>query len=1298
MPSDDMLVLPYWDPKLRFNKKSYNNLVSRLHDIGMFNYTTKPLCSVGVFFVWKSSRTRLRMITDARRANQMFRDPPGVSLMTGEGFGRIEIEFDAAVANNPDALSALEFHVGLSDVKDCFHRLRVPAWMSRYFCWLPVAAKVVGLAGKEIDGKVLQPLDPVWPCAGSLCQGFTWSLYFAQKANEFQCSLVNPLADGLISNDRGGPIVFHVGADVDPALHYYVYVDNLGVIDTDVKRVEEAMMGLQQSFNSQGLTLHSSEISSGAVDSLGCVVEGSKLRSRINPKRLWKVHQAILGLLRRGRCTGRTVEVVVGHLTFCGLMNRLSLSCFSSVYPFIRKNYSIVAKIWTSVERELRAFCGLLFLMVQDWSRPWNELVSSSDASLSGFGVCHAWWPRDEVAKTGRRLERSRFRRTSGHSARASALQAAGLELNAGLWTKSNVSAAKKLAESGWEVDEGFAEVPAAGLRRPLWSPKIWGKWSYPDNILLLEAKTVLKGIKRILLTRFGHDMRQLVLCDNMSVVLSIERCRARNYRLLVVIRKIAAFCFARNVHLAIRWIPSELNVSDEPSRIDGPEESKILVDLIVDDWAVGSFSSQSRDGPKNAHPRFESPAANTCSSNSRSGTEGKKKEGTELAELVSHQPVRGPFHADQETGRCRIPGEKAERPEGDSLKTAHVRGSAEDVANDEKQANRSQRRRERQHFVRMRGREQRRQVSHCCRQAKKTASDHSLICHDGTIRCFDAPGGCHNLQTGQRQLQQQVEGSHPFCGEEWTALCERPRYRLCLSDLLQCQVCGGGGGTPWGLCSGCFHGSCPGVREIWEPEDTTRLAEFERMEKVVSFKKPPGLSPASLVCNLMADGLHGACSEGCFQFDAGEHIPASWLSPEVEEDGAREAYTWHHGQLVGGNKPFRDQRHLEDWHKGRQHSDGLAVASLLGATDEPAIQGQAPGTSLELRLQRVPISLSRMLPEVEAEHCAVSSKAQWAQHRPCPVLQNSGGSQKKRGLDEQKQCCPVRKGREAGSNMANPGSSCAVDLPVGGALPRGDYARPRLSKHSTSLNRSHGRYFCDFFSGKGGVARAARALGFNAREWELLQGDNHDLTRRAVLSKIRFDIRNDTILAAMLAPPCSSFSIARDRTMVIRSRAYPWGLPGLPEHEQHKVEVGNRCFQSAFKIIRWLDQHAIPWILENPHSSKCWFLPPMQKLMSSPHTQVIVVDFCQYGTKWRKRTRLLAGNVEYDDIQRLIQHRCVGTKGICTRTGRRHFQLTGSNKKGIPYTRLAQPYPSGLCHDLAHALLAPRLLVPHGE
>lgn len=70
---------------------------------------------------------------------------------------------------------------------------------------------------------------------------------------------------------------------------------------------------------------------------------------------------------------------------------------------------------------------------------------------------------------------------------------------------------------------------------------------------------------------------------------------------------------------------------------------------------------------------------------------------------------------------------------------------------------------------------------------------------------------------------------------------------------------------------------------------------------------------------------------------------------------------------------------------------------------------------------------------------------------------------------------------------------------------------------------------------------------GFNAREWELLKGPDGDLTTPAVLQSVKYDIAKHRILAAMLAPPCSSFSVARDRTRVIRNKEYPWGLPGLP-------------------------------------------------------------------------------------------------------------------------------------------------------
>ena len=154
------------------------------------------------------------------------------------------------------------------------------------------------------------------------------------------------------------------------------------MINVDKQQVEKTMLQLQEHFDKLGLLLHASEVSSGVVEALGCILEGDMLRSRIHPKRLWKVHHGIVGLLRRKRCVGRTLEVVIGHCTFCGLMNRRSLACFHTVYAFIHRHYYEVATLWPSVVEELEAFKGCLFLMVQDWWRPWNRMVSSSDARL----------------------------------------------------------------------------------------------------------------------------------------------------------------------------------------------------------------------------------------------------------------------------------------------------------------------------------------------------------------------------------------------------------------------------------------------------------------------------------------------------------------------------------------------------------------------------------------------------------------------------------------------------------------------------------------------------------------------------------------------------------------------------------------------------------------------------------------------------------------------------------------------------------------------------------------------------
>lgn len=227
-------------------------------------------------------------------------------------------------------------------------------------------------------------------------------------------------------------------------------------------------------------------------------------------------------------------------------------------------------------------------------------MVSASDSSLEGYGVSVSFWDPRAVASCGRRLERSWFRKEASTAARKHALTSAGFvkdELTEG-WRRREVPDEELLEDSGWRLSDDFVEVPGMYLAKALWEPKLWGKWEFTAGILELEARALVKSLRRIALSVFGSDIRQLLLADNMAVVLSFDRFRSRNYRLLKQIRVFTSYLLARNISATVRWIPSELNNSDEPSRLFAQEESKLLTDLIPTARWPGADVSQKGTNP----------------------------------------------------------------------------------------------------------------------------------------------------------------------------------------------------------------------------------------------------------------------------------------------------------------------------------------------------------------------------------------------------------------------------------------------------------------------------------------------------------------------------------------------------------------------------------------------------------------------------------------------------------------------------------------------------------------------------
>ncbi|CAK0833049.1 unnamed protein product, partial [Prorocentrum cordatum] len=450
LPTD---VEPYFDSVLKFNHKEYRGLVRRLLAAGILGWTLTPKERIGMFFVWKDGRRRLRLIVDARRTNAHFRDPPGVELLSSEGLARIEVHMpDAGFSSYEDlraALQAQQVYIGMADVKDCFHRMRIDSALSQYFCLPPVKAGAFGVA--EVEGAKVRASTAIYLC---------WQ-----------------------------------------EVRHYVYVDNLGVFSLFSELVSGVMNQLTGEFTELNLLLHKDELVPGMAVALGTEIDGSQLRTRVASDRFWRCRQAVRGLLARRRVKGWAVEAVLGHLTFCGLCSRGTLSAFNSVYGFVRAHYEEAAVLWAEARRELAAFSSLMYFLESDWWLPWNPMVQQSEASLHGYGLARAFWPQELVESVGRVPERARFRRRCAHSAREAALCAAGFSMSeSGKWELKGLPEDEE--ELGqWDVVRDFPEVPAQGLRSGLWGPCFARAWQHPEGILTLEARALVSSIHRIATT-----------------------------------------------------------------------------------------------------------------------------------------------------------------------------------------------------------------------------------------------------------------------------------------------------------------------------------------------------------------------------------------------------------------------------------------------------------------------------------------------------------------------------------------------------------------------------------------------------------------------------------------------------------------------------------------------------------------------------------------------------------------------------------------------------------------------------
>ncbi|CAK0858696.1 unnamed protein product, partial [Prorocentrum cordatum] len=86
-------------------------------------------------------------------------------------------------------------------------------------------------------------------------------------------------------------------------------------------------------------------------------------------------------------------------------------------------------------------------------------------------------------------------------------------------------------------------------------------------DILQYEAEALGLSIHHASRTLGAHHHRMLCLVDNLALALAVGKGRSGSPHLVRALRRLSGVTLARGLRLLVRWVPSERNVADKPSR-----------------------------------------------------------------------------------------------------------------------------------------------------------------------------------------------------------------------------------------------------------------------------------------------------------------------------------------------------------------------------------------------------------------------------------------------------------------------------------------------------------------------------------------------------------------------------------------------------------------------------------------------------------------------------------------------------------------------------------------------------------
>ncbi|CAK0899549.1 unnamed protein product, partial [Prorocentrum cordatum] len=539
-----------FDRRLASNPRTYGKFLADLLERDMLEVGTS-FSQVAPFFVYKKDGA-LRLIFDARASNTAL---GSIELQAGE-----------------------RLFVAQGDVTCCFYQFFLPVHLREAFGLPPVPWAALPLAARQLVGA--RPPDGLVRLRLRVVpMGWSWAVYFIQHV---MMEILRPCAPAdrwLAQYVPREPVCPGSGASL-------IYIDNFAALGTSAAEANARLEHMLGAVAAAGVD--ASPEPAGAP-LLGFELDSTGTQWRPTARKFWKVALALRTLgWGRQRRTGRQIARAVGHASAIKLLRPEMLSIFSAVYVFADRYFGQPARVWASVRRELRAAWALLPLAVADMSLPWSPAVASVDASLHGFGVTEKAWPPAEVGRVGRASERGRYRGALRTSRRPRCL----VEGEKAEPSLSDIVDASSEQLRALGLRSAFEEVPSAPARGGDWGVVAARRWRRKDKILALEAEAALWQVRRLARSRPSAQKRHLVLSDSMAWVLTSCKGRSSSWYLLRRCREFCAMSLALGARVSFRWIPSEWNSAEEPSRRGSTGQRALL-----------GFASSSRLGAPSGGP-----------------------------------------------------------------------------------------------------------------------------------------------------------------------------------------------------------------------------------------------------------------------------------------------------------------------------------------------------------------------------------------------------------------------------------------------------------------------------------------------------------------------------------------------------------------------------------------------------------------------------------------------------------------------------------------------------------------------